>query len=159
MRSVKVYVASPLGFTGAGRHWYREVLCPALSAAGVEILDPWEAGEARFAAVPDGPPGLRRAALEAANAEVGAANAAMITEADAVLAVLDGPDVDSGTAAEVGYASALGRRVVGLRTDIRPGGDNEAAVVNLQVEHFVRASGGVIVTDLEAAVSALVGGA
>ena len=43
-------------------------------------------------------------------------NVAMIREADAVLANLDpfrGPEVDSGTAFEVGFATALGTPVVG----------------------------------------------
>jgi nucleoside 2-deoxyribosyltransferase len=39
--------------------------------------------------------------------------------ADVVVAVLDGPDVDSGVAFEMGYAHALGVPVVGLRTDFR----------------------------------------
>ncbi len=55
---------------------------------------------------------------------------AEIRRADAVVAVLDGPDVDSGTAFEVGYATALGIPVIGLRTDYRPGADHG---VNLMV--------------------------
>ncbi len=39
--------------------------------------------------------------------------------ADAVVAILDGPDVDSGTAFEVGYACAKGKPVIGLKTDMR----------------------------------------
>jgi nucleoside 2-deoxyribosyltransferase len=38
---------------------------------------------------------------------------------DAVVAVLDGNDVDSGTAFEVGYACAKGKPVIGLKTDTR----------------------------------------
>src|SRR4051794_21133183 len=63
----------------------------------------------------------------------------MIRLAAAVLAVLDGADVDSGTAAEIGYAAALGIPVVGLRTDLRVTGDNAATIVNLQVEFFLAA--------------------
>jgi nucleoside 2-deoxyribosyltransferase len=40
-------------------------------------------------------------------------------QADLVLAVLDGADADSGVAYEVGYAAALGKRVIGIRTDFR----------------------------------------
>ena len=36
-----------------------------------------------------------------------------------VLARLDGPDADSGTAYEVGYAASKGIPVLGLRTDFR----------------------------------------
>lgn len=39
--------------------------------------------------------------------------------ADVVVAILDGPDVDSGTAFEVGYAFAKGKPVIGLKTDMR----------------------------------------
>ncbi len=39
--------------------------------------------------------------------------------ADVVVAVLDGQDVDSGTAFEVGYACAKGKPVIGLKTDVR----------------------------------------
>jgi nucleoside 2-deoxyribosyltransferase len=35
------------------------------------------------------------------------------------VAILDGPDVDSGTAFEVGYACAKGKPVIGLKTDMR----------------------------------------
>ena len=62
--------------------------------------------------------------------------------------MLDGADVDSGTAAEIGYAFARGTPIVGYRGDFRLAGDNEGAVVNLQVEYFIRASGGTIVTRL-----------
>ena len=39
--------------------------------------------------------------------------------ADVVLAVLDGPDADSGASFEMGFACARGIPVVGLRTDFR----------------------------------------
>ena len=43
-----------------------------------------------------------------------------IHSANVVVAVLDGPDADSGTCFEVGYAKALGKTVIGIRTDDRP---------------------------------------
>lgn len=49
---------------------------------------------------------------------------AAIDAADAVLAVLDGPDADSGVAFEIGHAHARGIPVLGLRTDYRPGADH-----------------------------------
>ena len=61
------------------------------------------------------------------------------------MAVLDGVDVDSGTAAEIGYAFARGKLIVGYRGDFRLSADNEGSVVNLQVEYFIRESGGTIV--------------
>lgn len=42
-----------------------------------------------------------------------------LRNADVVVAILDGADVDSGVAYEVGYARALGKPVLGVRTDYR----------------------------------------
>ena len=44
---------------------------------------------------------------------------AALRSADAVVAWLDGADADSGAAYEAGYARALGKPVVGVRTDFR----------------------------------------
>jgi nucleoside 2-deoxyribosyltransferase/predicted secreted protein len=52
--------------------------------------------------------------------------------ADILLAIIDGADADSGTAWEMGYASSLGKKVIGLRTDFRRSGDHEK--VNLMLE-------------------------
>ena len=46
----------------------------------------------------------------------------------AVVAVLDGADADSGTCWECGYAHAKGMKVIGFRTDFRKGADNESGV-------------------------------
>lgn len=58
-----------------------------------------------------------------------------ISQADVVLAVLDGADSDSGTCWECGYAYGLGRPVIGLRTDIRKGGDEPRHGVNLMLSY------------------------
>ena len=57
---------------------------------------------------------------------------------------LDGSDVDSGVAAEIGYAFASGKQIYGLRTDFRLAGDNYGSEINLQVEYFIHASHGTI---------------
>lgn len=150
--SASVYVASPLGFTPAGAAWSRGVLLPALRAAGLEPLDPWATDEgAALGALVDA--GVEQ--LRAADDRVGAANVELVRRADGVLAVLDGSDVDSGTAAEIGCASAWGKVVVGVRTDSRRTGDNAGALVNLQVEHFITRTGGSVHSDLDDAVRAL----
>jgi nucleoside 2-deoxyribosyltransferase len=142
----QVYVAGPGGFDAAGRAWHRSV-CAHLSAAGFDVLDPWAASASEFERVFTMPTRAARLdALRNANRAAGATNAAMIREADAVLALLDGVDVDSGSAAEIGYAAAVGTAVVGYRTDWRNSGDNEAAVVNLQVEYFIEHSGGAVIS-------------
>ncbi len=55
-----------------------------------------------------------------------------LQDADTVVAVIDGADADSGTSWEMGYAFALGKQVVALRTDFRIAGYHER--VNLMLE-------------------------
>ena len=90
--------------------------------------------------------------------EIGNNNREAIDRCDLVFAVLDGVDVDSGTAAEIGYAFARGKAILGYRGDFRLSADNEGSTVNLQVEYFIRQSGGDIITtfaDLDEALDRL----
>lgn len=123
-------------------------LVTALRAV-ISVINPWD--DVRFvdefaeiSAIDSVTERERR--LAAINRELGRSNAQSIQDSDAVFAVLDGVDVDSGTAAEIGYAFANGKRVCGLRTDFRLAGDNAGALVNLQVQYFIEASRGKIVT-------------
>jgi nucleoside 2-deoxyribosyltransferase len=154
-----VYVASPLGFSSVGRLYYRDVLLPAVRAGGLKALDPWAPKHARDTGLTSAlrlPIGDERIAkLSHANQAAAARNFEMITQADGLLAVADGNDIDSGTAAEVGAASALGKPIVALRTDFRSMGDNDGSPINLQVEYFIRRSGGAIVSDPKTAVRRL----
>jgi nucleoside 2-deoxyribosyltransferase/predicted secreted protein len=59
-------------------------------------------------------------------------NLSALRNSDIVVAVIDGSDADSGTAWEMGYATALGKRVIAIRTDFRRYSDNE--LVNLMLE-------------------------
>ncbi|MCL2001377.1 MAG: nucleoside 2-deoxyribosyltransferase [Planctomycetes bacterium] len=47
-----------------------------------------------------------------------------IDSSDAVLSLIDGAEVDSGVAWEMGYAYARGKPVIGVRTDFRPGAEH-----------------------------------
>jgi nucleoside 2-deoxyribosyltransferase len=152
----RVYLAGPLGFFPYGEAFYDQQLIPELQGAGYEVLNPWD--------VPDDLAAVYRhagteapARLAAANRVAGARNAELIDAAQAVVAILDGSDVDSGTAAEIGYAAGKLRPVpvIGLRFDTRPSGDNRGATVNLQVEHFIEASGGEIISQTQDVSSAL----
>lgn len=87
--------------------------------------------------------------------QAAAHNAELIRSAEGMLACLDGTDVDSGTAAEIGYGFAQGLVLVGLRTDFRLASDNEGTTVNLQVEYFLVESGGVVVSSVAEAVQYL----
>lgn len=161
--TVRVYLASPLGFSEAGRHFYDRVLVPFVRRLGLEVLDPWALTDPRkiraVQALPYGP--AKRDAWRRLNMKMGATNQAAIDRAHAVVAVLDGVDVDSGTAAEIGYAFGRGKLILGYRGDFRLSADNEGGTVNLQVEYFIRRSGGVIVeryADLEAKLRSLAAG-
>ncbi len=59
-------------------------------------------------------------------------NEIAIQKSDIIVAVVDGTDVDSGTAREIGYAYALGKPILGLRTDFRTQGIE--GTVNLMIE-------------------------
>ena len=144
-------MAGPLGFSEAGRHFYNSVLVPFVKSLGYEVLDPWGLTDARkieaVQRMPYGPE--KREAWRTLNREMGATNRAAIDAAHGVIAILDGTDVDSGTAAEIGYAFARGKRIVGYRGDFRLSADNEGGTVNLQVEFFIHESGGTIVNRYE----------
>jgi nucleoside 2-deoxyribosyltransferase len=90
------------------------------------------------------------------------ADAGGVEWADAVLAVLDGPSVDDGTACEIGLFHGLKQRdperkgVVGLLTDLRGERRGEFSV-NLFVRGCIEASGGAVVSSLDEAVAILDG--
>jgi len=58
-----------------------------------------------------------------------------IENSDILVAVIDGADVDSGTAWEIGFAFAKGKPLLGLRTDFRTLGIE--GTVNLMIERSV----------------------
>ncbi len=136
-----VYLAGPLGFLEAGQS-FQKALGEIVRNNRCQPLDPW-GGPDPFEAVKMMPEGHEKrdklTQLDMATAEK---NRCMIEQAKAVLAVLDGSDVDSGTAAEIGYAFARGKVIIGYRGDTRLSSDNEGTTVNLQVEYFILESGG-----------------
>ena len=100
--------------------------------------------------------------LDATPAAVFAVDAGGVESADAVLAVLDGPSVDDGTACEIGLFHGLkqqdpGRKgVVGLLTDLRAERRGEFAT-NLFVRGCIEAGGGAVVGSLDDALAILHG--
>ena len=66
--------------------------------------------------------------------EIFQANLKALNEADLLVAMLDGSQVDDGTAWEVGFFFCQGKKVLGLRTDLRRAGEMEGARVNLMIE-------------------------
>jgi nucleoside 2-deoxyribosyltransferase len=98
---MKLYFAGPL-FSTAERVWNAEVAA-ALRAAGHEVFLPQEKEPGM-----DGP-------------GIFATDVGGIDWADGLVAIMEGPDPDSGTAWEVGYAFGTKKPVVLVRTDIRAG--------------------------------------
>ena len=96
---MKLYFSGPL-FSTPERAWNAEVTA-ALRAAGHEVFLPQEQE-----------PGKDAQGIFAT--DVGG-----IDWADGLVAIMDGPDPDSGTAWEVGYAFGTKKPVVLVRTDIR----------------------------------------
>ena len=137
----RAYVASPLGFSEAGRDYYATRYLPAL-AEHVEPIDPW-----MLTAPEEFVTAREQDRLYELGIEVGARNAAAIRTAALLVAQLDGQEVDAGTAAEVGYAAALGLPCLAIRSDLRASGE-PGMHVNLQLEAFVVLSGGFVASSL-----------
>ncbi len=151
---MKIYLAGPL-FTSAERD-FLDVIAAKLRAEGFEVFVPHEQfAEQKF---------MRSDATAAAD-EVYAVDLAGVTGANAVLAWLDGTQVDDGTAVEIGIFSRLvaqdpvrHKGIIGLSTDMRVArrrglvpGDG----INLFLAGAIRASGE-ITWSLDEAIEALV---
>jgi nucleoside 2-deoxyribosyltransferase len=152
-----VYVASPLGFSEIGRRYNTEVIIPQLRKLGYDVLDPWAEEVSRRLEAARALPHEHEqmSALGRINMELGERNARLLAKSEAVLALLDGTDVDSGVASEIGYACALKRPVVAWRSDLRRAGENEGTPVNLQVAYFVSISGGRLTSSFAEALETL----
>jgi nucleoside 2-deoxyribosyltransferase len=140
---VKIYFAGPL-FTPYERDFIDE--CAArLRADGFEVFVPHEHELAQAETKPDW---------------IFAKDMAGLGPAEAVLALLDGPMVDDGTACEIGIFYALmqsdpGKKgIVGLLTDLR-GTRGESSGLNLFVEGCIEATGGEVVGSFDEALTAL----
>lgn len=122
---MKLYLAGPL-FTTAERAFNKQ-LADRLAAGGHEVLLPQERGPDD--AVTAGEGSDARARSMSAH-EILLKNKRDLDAAEAVVAIMDGPDPDSGTAWECGYAYALSKPTVLLRTDFRGVGDLSGSPYN-----------------------------
>ena len=114
----RVYLAAPL-FSEAERS-YNALVADTLKKHCFEVFLPQESGDNHAVRGRD------------EHRRIFAKNRRAIREADIVVAIIEGADADSGTAWEMGYAAALGKRVIALRTDFRMTGSHER--VNLMLE-------------------------
>lgn len=151
MRNLKAYVASPYGFSESTRSFYDDVFLNVIRKCGIEIIDPWTLTPLglidNVMKMPPGPAQIIE--WKKVNRIIGENNVLGIDACDMMVAALDGADVDSGTASEIGYGSAMGKPIVGYRQDFRITGDNVGTIVNLQVEEFIFRSGGNIACNLD----------
>jgi nucleoside 2-deoxyribosyltransferase len=103
---MRLYFAGPL-FTQAERSW-NQALAGIIAAAGHIVFLPQNAVKDLDVLHADG---IFQLDLDG------------VRSADALVAILDGADPDSGTCFECGLAYALGIPIVAVRTDFRAGGD------------------------------------
>src|SRR2546427_9638164 len=89
---LRIYMAGPLGFSEAGRHFYNSVLVPFVKSLGYEVLDPWGLTDARkieaVQRMPYGPE--KREAWRTLQPEKGAAQPAAVDQGHRGVAVLHG---------------------------------------------------------------------
>ena len=142
---MRIYLAGSI-FTPYERAFLDEC-ATRLRSEGFEVFVPHEQGLVGLDATPEA---------------VFAVDAGGVESADAVLAVLDGPSVDDGTACEVGLFHGLKQRdperkgVIGLLTDLRAERRGEFAT-NLFVRGCIEAGGGAVVSSLDDALAILHG--
>jgi nucleoside 2-deoxyribosyltransferase len=157
-----VYLASPYGFTDAGREFMKNTMIPSIKQVVSLILNPWDSFDSASQEVEKinslNDICKQKELLRELNKKIGLENENSLKRAQIIIAILDGSDVDSGVASEIGYAYALKKKIIGYRSDFRLTGDNQAAVVNLQVEYFIEESGGCIVTTVQQLKQVLEGG-
>lgn len=137
MRPMRLYLAGPL-FT-LGERTQNAVLAAHFRLAGYEVFLPQETEE-----------NLRR---EPSAKAIFDSDVKGVDWCDVVVACIDGPDPDSGTAWELGYAFAKGKSSVLYRTDFRTAcGDFDGQPVNLMLsvpaDGIVHFSGPVIMEAL-----------
>jgi nucleoside 2-deoxyribosyltransferase len=114
---MKIFLAAPL-FNEAERE-FNSRMAEKLRGKGFEV---WLAQETPF--IQQGTHKEKKTIYEG--------DISALSSSDMVVAVLDGMEVDSGVAYEVGYAKALGKPVIGIKTDYRTFSEMEK--INLMLE-------------------------
>lgn len=113
----KIYLSGPL-FSAGEIAWGERLMAHLRDRLlDTEIIWPHEI-------VPDGtePEGIFQANREA------------LDECDLMVAILDGAQVDDGTAWEIGYFFGQDKKILGIRTDFRRAGESDGSRVNLMIE-------------------------
>lgn len=114
---MQIFLAAPL-FNESERE-FNEKVAEDLREAGFDV---WMAQEAPF--IKEGSHEEKKKIYEK--------DISALKPSDVVVAVLDGVEVDAGVAFEIGFAKALGKPIIGLKTDYRTFSRMEE--VNLMLE-------------------------
>lgn len=117
-----IYQAGPL-FTEAEQAWHK-ALSARLRNAGHTVI--WPGDLLTDGQIHDA--GANATALIFDTCRLG------IERCTCVVALLDGTQVDDGTAWEIGYAYARGLPIYGIRTDFRHAGETRHSTVNSMIE-------------------------
>jgi len=128
---MNIYLAGPL-FSKAERNWIREIRHHILAFAKkqpmeIHIVWPYEL--------------ISQHEIESMGAEaiheIFSRNKLKLDTANILIAVLDGTQVDDGTAWEIRYFYArrsVESKIIGIRTDLRNAGDLKHSTINLMIE-------------------------
>ncbi|SPJ16174.1 Nucleoside 2-deoxyribosyltransferase [Syntrophobacter sp. SbD2] len=128
---MKIYFAGPL-FSEAERDWIRATIRKIESLAAqrgtkTEIIFPYDL--------------ITLSEMDhlgpKAKLEIFSRCKSHLDDANLVIALLDGSQVDDGTAWEIGYFFARRspeQKIIGIRTDFRRAGECEGAIVNPMIE-------------------------
>ncbi|WP_411330909.1 nucleoside 2-deoxyribosyltransferase [Desulfovibrio desulfuricans] len=117
-----IYQAGPL-FTEAEQAWHK-ALSARLRDAGHHVI--WPGDLLTDEQIQNA--GANASALIFDTCRLG------IERSTCVVALLDGTQVDDGTAWEIGYAYAKGLPIYGIRTDFRHAGETRHSTVNSMIE-------------------------
>ena len=117
-----IYQAGPL-FTEAEQAWHK-TLSARLRDAGHKVI--WPGDLLTDEQIQNA--GANASALIFDTCRLG------IERSSCVVALLDGTQVDDGTAWEIGYAYAKGLSIYGIRTDFRHAGETRHSTVNSMIE-------------------------
>lgn len=115
---MQIFLAAPL-FNESERE-FNEKVAKDLREAGFDV---WMAQEAPF--IKEGSHEEKKKIYEK--------DILALKASDGVVAVLDGVEVDSGVAFEMGFAKALGKPIIGLKTDYRTFSRKEKVNLILEV--------------------------
>ncbi|KOY81516.1 nucleoside 2-deoxyribosyltransferase [Lysinibacillus macroides] len=154
---MKAYLAN--GLFSLGDRFVNEQLAAAMREAvpGIELYVPQENDA------------INDKSAYADSQAIAEADLAMLQGSDLLIAVLDGVEIDSGVAAEIGAFAMLNRPIVGLLTDVRQQGrdnmqkiealvrdglENQFVYRNLFVVGLIKRTG-IITASIEEAVEAV----